>query len=89
MSFCVESLLPFHSITASALMTSKLVVSQRSYGWLPEGNVSDTQCNYNMLLKGSVLFYFGILKCFVLVALIIFCETFLAFVCVLIESQYY
>ncbi|XP_058752272.1 protein NUCLEAR FUSION DEFECTIVE 6, mitochondrial-like isoform X2 [Vicia villosa] len=36
LSFCVESMLPFHSITASALMTSKLVVSQRSYGWLPE-----------------------------------------------------
>ncbi|KEH39182.1 protein NUCLEAR FUSION DEFECTIVE 6, mitochondrial isoform X3 [Medicago truncatula] len=36
LSFCMESMLPFHSATASALMTSKLVVSQRSYAWLPE-----------------------------------------------------
>ncbi|XP_045800743.1 protein NUCLEAR FUSION DEFECTIVE 6, mitochondrial-like isoform X2 [Trifolium pratense] len=36
LSFCLESMLPFHTVTASALMTSKLVVSQRSYAWLPE-----------------------------------------------------
>ncbi|XP_023534316.1 protein NUCLEAR FUSION DEFECTIVE 6, chloroplastic/mitochondrial-like isoform X1 [Cucurbita pepo subsp. pepo] len=37
MSFCLESIMPFHSASSAALMISMLSISRRSCGWLPEG----------------------------------------------------
>ncbi|KQK09785.1 hypothetical protein BRADI_2g50136v3 [Brachypodium distachyon] len=41
-SFCVESLMPMHSATASALMTSLLAAPARTgFGWLSEAGNDD------------------------------------------------
>ncbi|KAI3694032.1 hypothetical protein L1987_76990 [Smallanthus sonchifolius] len=38
LSVCLETVQPFRTVTASALMPSMLILSCRSYGCLPEGS---------------------------------------------------
>ncbi|KAK9065313.1 hypothetical protein SSX86_016696 [Deinandra increscens subsp. villosa] len=41
MSVCLSTMQPFHTVTASALMTSMLTLSRQGYGWLPQACNND------------------------------------------------
>ncbi|MFS7902840.1 hypothetical protein Hanom_Chr01g00016071 [Helianthus anomalus] len=41
-SICLETMQPFHTTTASALMMSMLTVSRTGYHWLPQGIVNSS-----------------------------------------------
>lgn len=52
---CIESFLPMHNATATALMTSMLSVSMRGYGWLSEGIYSPSIGAFVLLMLTLVV----------------------------------
>jgi hypothetical protein len=52
-------MMPYHTVTASALMTSMLALSNRNYAWLSEGIINQCFLKIQCVIMQFRLFWFS------------------------------